>query len=39
MSEFSEELYLEIMSMEDPSYDNDVVEEAYTEAFIEDIWK
>ena len=39
MSVFSEELYLEMMSMEDPSYDNTVIEDAYTEAFIEDVWK
>ena len=39
MSRFSEELYLEMMSMEEPSSDNTVLEDAYVEVFIEDVWK
>lgn len=39
MSRFSEELYLEMMSIEEASYDNTVIEDAYVEAFIEDVWK
>lgn len=33
MSEFTEDLYLEIMLLEDSSYDNKVIEESYNKAF------
>ena len=37
MSDFSEELYLEMMSDQNESYDNELITEAYTEAFKESL--
>ena len=37
MSDFSEELYLEMMNDQNESYDNELITEAYTEAFKESL--